>query len=104
MLFVTQSFLDECKGLAYHPMYGPPGVPPTAGMFCDPADGCNYWIEVGPGRRRPAALINAPRDDSPIPEATALALLAATVATADGGFLLPDGSTAHIGDDLALTP
>lgn len=102
MFFVTQSLLDECKGLAYHPMYGPVGEAPTAGMFTDPANGYNYWLESGPGRRRPAVLVNAPRDDSPIPEATALALLTATVATADGGLVLPDGSTGHLDDDMVI--
>lgn len=95
MLKITDQFLADCSGLLYHPMYDG-----DRGMFCDP-QGVNFWVGVGPGRARPAVLLNQPLDDSPIPRATCEALAGPCVATDDGGVVIA-GVTYHLADDLSL--
>lgn len=98
MLKITQDFLDECKGLAFYPCYSE-----DSGFFVDDQR-FNWWIDVAPGRTRKAVLINAARDDKPVPRATCEALIVAAIATVDGGFVLPDGSTADLDEDLTIKP
>lgn len=93
MLNITQEFLDDCKGLSFHPLYAE-----DSGMLVD-EQRLNWWIDVGPGRKRPAAWINAER--RPVPRATAEALIAATVAQ-DGGLVLPDGGVADLDEELNI--
>lgn len=97
MLKITEDFLSECKGLAFYPCYTE-----DSGFFVDDQR-FNWWIDIAPGRARKAVLVNSARDDKPVPRATCEALIAATVATADGGVVLSDGGIADLDDDLNLT-
>lgn len=96
MIKITQEFLDDCKGLAFYPCYAE-----DSGFFVDDQR-YNWWIDIAPGRAKKAVLVNSARDDRPVPRATCEALIAATVATADGGAVLPDGGIADLDDDLNL--
>lgn len=95
MLTVTQSFLDECKGMQFHPLYDDDN-----GMLVDESR-FNWWIDIGPGRRREAQWRNEER--RPIPRATAEALIAATTAQS-GAIVLPDGQLADVDEHLNLIP
>lgn len=100
-LTISQDFVDECKGYSFLALYDD-----EHGLLVD-SDRFNWWINVGPGRARPAQWVNEER--KPIPRATAEALLAATHAQ-DGGLVMPDGSLADLAwgepgfEDLTLIP
>ena len=95
MLTLTQEFLDDCKGFVFHPLESE-----NVGMLADDAR-INWWIDVGPGRRRAATWRNA--QCKPIPRATAEILIAATVALS-GGLELPDGSIADLDEEMNIVP
>ena len=95
MLTLTQEFLDDCDTFVFHPLESE-----DVGMLADEAR-LNWWIDVGPGRRRAATWRNA--QCKPIPRATAEILIAATVAQ-DGGLVLPGGGIADLDEEMNIVP